>query len=293
MKRREWDEDDIDRMFAPIKMPAPAKVKRKPLNPDATLAVVASDFHFGRHTTDERAQSILLQCIADLQPDHTILNGDLADCYALSKYPKDARFESPLIDERQHMSEFLHRLHGVAPGRIYETNANHSGNGTESRWWRYLSNACPDVLSLPQVREALDYRKIWHPEWSRVELVDHVVLGPGLMVLHGDVVRGHAAYSARGMLEKWRHSLIHGHTHRIGQYGYRVPAIAGKREHQMRAIEGGCMCRLDAPYLPTTNWQQGFTIVRSNEEGLFATESVYIQEGRAVCLTAGTEYKAE
>lgn len=273
-------------------IPAPPRVKPKPRNPDATYTVVLNDFHFGEGTSDPDAQAITLQVVADLQPDAVVLNGDLADCYALSKYSKDARHKGPLSAERRHMAEYLHQLHGAFGGRILETNANHSGNGTESRWWRYLSERIPEMLEMPEVVQALDYRKVWHPSWSRVELVDMHTICPGLIVLHGDVVRSHAAYSARGMLEKWRHSLICGHTHRIGMYGYRVPAVAEKREHQMRAWENGCLCRLDAPYLATTNWQQAFSIVRSADDGHFTVEQVLIQSGRAECLTTGGTYRA-
>jgi hypothetical protein len=140
--------------------------------------------------------------------------------------------------------------------------------------------------------KAAGYREIWHPEWSRVEMVDHYEICPGFIALHGDVVSTHAGMSALKMLNKWRINLIHGHTHRLGATGYRVPAVAGKQEHQMRAFEGGCMCRLDPPYLSMANWQNAFSIIRHNKGGNFGIEQVQVVGGEAVIASLGGTYRA-
>lgn len=278
--------------LAPIVMPAP--VVPAGAKSYADLAVVASDFHFGEGTHSPECEEIFLSVVRDLLPSVIVLNADLADFAAVSTYPKDARRPGPLSTERRQMTEFFHRLRQVAPSaQIIETNGNHSGDSKESRWWRYLNDRIPEALEDNGVRDALSYPAIWHPTWAKVKLVDHYMICKGLVAIHGDVVRGHSAYSARAMLEKLRHSLIMGHTHRFGYYVYRVPALAGKKEHQMRAYEGGCMCRLDPPYGagPLSNWQQGFSIVRHAGED-FGVEQVLIHAGKAVCTTLGQVYRA-
>ena len=40
------------------------------------------------------------------------------------------------------------------------------------------------------------------------------------------------------------------------------------------------------------NWQQGFTIVRHDDEGNFGVEQVLIHEGTAVVNATGTRYRA-
>jgi hypothetical protein len=259
--------------------------------------MVASDFHFGPDTYDPGCEDIFLQVVTDLRPHTVVLNGDLSDMLAISKYPKDVRLNQDIGVERTQFHQFLYRLHaamGEWGGRIIETNGNHSGNSREGRWWRYLSDRIPEIANAPGFRDQLSYRAMWHPEWSRVEIVDVHTVTPGLIVLHGDVIRGQTAYSARGMLEKWRHSLIHGHTHRQGRYGYSVPPVAGKKHHQMRAWEGGCMCRLDPPYGSgiAVNWAQGFTIVRHDDAGNFGVEQVDIINGEAIVCSLGTSFKA-
>lgn len=269
--------------------PRPRKVG-KSANP---ITIVGSDTHFPLH--DDDALDIFLQVVKDANPVKVILNGDIPDLLAVSRYPKDIRESWDLNAERKAMHDFLHRLVEAAPNAsIVEVDGNHSGDGTESRWWRYLSERLGELASLPDVIEGLSYKRVWHPEWAwDIPVVPHETITHGLVAIHGDVARSHAAYSAKAMLEKWRVNLIMGHVHRMGYYGYRVPEIGGQQEHQMRAYEGGCLCRLDPPYLQVANWQQGFTIVRHDDDaGSFGVEQVLIHKGVATSTTMGGTYRA-
>lgn len=256
-------------------------------------ALIASDFHFGVETYDPWAEHILLHVAADLRPDLYVANGDIPDLLAVSRYPKDFRTDGPLEEEirltKQHYVQMRQAL--PAGARLVETNANHSGDGVESRWSRHLSLNVPALMQAPAMRERLAYHHVFHDPALGVELLDHVEIVPGLIAIHGDIVRSHAGYSAKAMLEKWRTNLIMGHTHRMGSYGYRVPAIGDKKEHQMRAYEGGCMCKLTAPYLSVANWQQGFCIV--HHDGVdFSVEPVLIHNRKAVVGSLGKTYHA-
>src|SRR5688572_16816467 len=113
--------------LAPLHYPAP---KRRPTaKAETAITVVAGDFHWGEDTGSPECEEILLDCVKDLQPGTIVLNGDLPDLMAVSKYPKDYRTNNKLSTERRQMHEFLHRLKSVAPAtQIVETNANHSGN---------------------------------------------------------------------------------------------------------------------------------------------------------------------
>jgi len=122
--------------------------------------------------------------------------------------------------------------------------------------------------------------------------VDTSTITRGLIAIHGDIVRRDAGSSAKAMLEKYRVNLIHGHTHRMGSAGYRVPGVGGQGEHQMRAYEGGCMCTLSPTYTRTPNWQQGFCLVTSDDEGWFNVEQVLVHQGRAIVNATGNSYRA-
>lgn len=278
----------------PIAMPAPPK-RAVTLAATTGLTLVAGDFHFPEQ--DDGAVGVFLEACRLLKPERVILNGDLPDLLAVSKYPKDVRAGHlwSLGDEAKAMHGFLHELERVLPrdSVIVETEANHSGNGTASRWWRYLSDAAGALVSLPNAEDKLSYQAWWYPEWSRIQLVEDVLLADDLLILHGDVVRKHAAYSARATMEKWFSSVMHNHTHRQGSGAQRVPSRSGRGEAQLRFYETGCMCTLKPSYASAVNWTQGFAIVQEGgEAGSYGVELVTIDRGAAVVNTLGQLVRA-
>lgn len=276
----------------PIAVPAPAR-PRASVTPDASITIVAGDFHFGAH--DEAANAVLVETCRQLKPARVILNGDLPDLLAVSKYPQDARKRHSwtLQDEAAAMHRFLRELEAAVPAttEIVETEANHSGNGTASRWWRYLSDRVPALMAFPAAEEKMSYQAWWYPEWSRLRLVESVVIANDLLVLHGDIVRKHAAYSARATMEKWASSVMHSHTHRLGMGAQRVPAIPGRVDALQRFYEIGCQCSLEPSYASAPNWTQGFAIVHESAED-YAVELVAIRGGSAVVASLGETVKA-
>ena len=182
----------------PIAVDAPQR-PRASVTPTDGLTMVAGDFHFGSQS--DTATSVFIETARQLKPATIILNGDLPDLLAVSKYPKDvrARHTWSLQDEARAMHGFLHELEAAVPRttRIVETEANHSGNGTASRWWRYLSDHIGPLMTLPGAEERMSYQAWWYPAWTRLALVESEVVANDLLVLHGDIVRKHAAYSAR------------------------------------------------------------------------------------------------
>lgn len=282
----------------PIRFAAPPTPKKQ--TEASSTVLVAGDFHFP--LDDTGVADVFLAAAAELRPRAIVLNGDLPDMLAISKYPSDIRKSWKLIDERVSMHRFLKRLYDVTakwPCEIVETEANHSGNGVASRWWRYLSNRLGELASLPDVAERLKYEAVWWPGWAlqgprAMRLAEHYEIVPGLIVLHGDIARKQGAYSARGMMDKLRGaSVIHSHTHRIGQTGNRRPAIGSLPEGSDEGYEIGCMCRLDCFYSSAPDWAQGFAIVRHDphpEATDYNVEIVRVREGRAVIGGVGRSY---
>ena len=267
--------------------------RRRAVSAEAGVTVIAGDFHFPQQ--DDAALAVLLEAIRELRPARVILNGDLPDLLAVSKYPKDARskYSWALRDEAVAMHAFLRELERVLPEdcSVVETEANHSGNGTGSRWWRYLSDRIPHLLQMDGAEERMGYQAWWYPEWSRLTLVDSVVLAGGLLVTHGDMARKWAAYSARAHAEKYQHSVLHSHTHRMGSSLQRVPAVGDRGESVIRAYEVGCMCRLEPSYVSAPNWSQGFAVVVDDGEE-YGVELVNIVGGRAAVASLGRVVRA-
>ena len=271
----------------PVALPAPEKPKRTVAPGNYTL--VAGDFHFPAQS--HASLAILLEVISQLRPKRLILNGDTVDLLAVSKYPKDQRHVWDLRHEVTEFHKFLHMAHslGTAWGmEIVETEANHSGNGTASRWHRYLSDRVPVLYGHPKAEQLLEYQTWFYPDWCPIRLQDHAMIADELLVLHGDMVRKHAAYSARGHAEKWHSSVMHSHTHRMGSSLERIPAVGVRPEQVRRAYEIGCMCDLNPSYVSAPNWTNGFAIVSHGDEpGLYGVELVNVVKDRAVVAALG------
>lgn len=290
-RSKKKSEDDV---FEFLEQLAPIKISPKYETPTKTdlndYAVVGSDFHFGCH--DPRAIDIFLETIFQLKPNTIVLNGDTMDFLAISKYPKDLKNNWSLQKEREEYHAFLYELINVSGGaKIYETHSNHSGQSIGGRWRRYLSDRLGELSSLPEITDILSYENVFMGEFKdQVEHVDFVDLN-GLVVTHGTTVRKNGGYSARGEIDKWGASILHGHTHRIGSSCQRIPAIGNRPERQLYGFEGGCLCSLDAAYGTAMNWQQGFNIVGLSKD-TFSVEQVMINSGKANIATLGKTIQA-
>lgn len=254
---------------------------------DSNIAVVIGDTHFGVEC--QKSIDVFYEVIYELKPSTIILNGDTVDLMAVSRYPKDVRYEVDLLQERVSYHTFLKEIREICGygTTIYETNANHSGDGVEGRWWRYLSDRLGSLAALPDVIDALAYDKVFLPPWAQVEMVEFVELCEGnLFVMHGDVVRKNGGYSARGMLDKWYTSIIMNHTHRAGLTSQRLPRLGSRKEQTITVYENACACDLKPSYASAPNWQNGFSIVAMDGDS-FGVEQVLINNGVATVATLG------
>ena len=276
----------------PIAMPAPEPARA--ITTANAYTLVIGDQHFPQQC--EQTESIFLDVVAQLRPARVILNGDTVDLLAVSKYPKDQRFTWTLREEVTAFHGFLHRLMSIGNAwglRVLETEANHSGNGTASRWHRYLSDRVPALYAHPDAQTKLGYQEWFYPTWCPITLVESVVVADDLLVLHGDIVRKHAAYSARAHGEKWHSSIMHSHTHRSGSGIERIPGVGSRSEAVRRVYEIGCGCRLDPSYASVPNWTNGFAIISHDDDtGHYGVEQVTVTRGAAAVSTLGSTVRA-
>jgi hypothetical protein len=274
--------------LSPISLPTP--IFKKNTSTLSNYAVVFSDLHFPLQC--EKTISILLKTIEKLQPSTIVINGDSCDILALSRYPKDIMNNYNLLEERTAYHNFLHKLVEISNGaKIYETNANHSSGGPESRWRRYLSERIPELGCMPEVLELLTYENIFlGPFKEYVECVDYVDLC-GLHVMHGTTVRKSPGSSVMGEMEKYRTSVMMGHVHRLGSVTMRQPAIGKRKEKQLYGYEIGCCCDLNPIYASSPNWTNGFAVVAMGDN-TFGVELVSVVNGEATISTLGETIKA-
>ena len=284
----------------PVQYPAPERPKTYTM--PNKIALVIGDTHFGVECWN--TLDIFLQVVDDLKPEKIILNGDTVDLLSISRYSKDPRHSHTLNDEILAYHKFLKILHDITEPyqtQILETNGNHSGNGVEGRWWRWISSSddIKQLLCIPSIADNLSYSKVFHPDesWSRIKLIDSnddeesiVELPDGLFVLHGDVVRKNGGFSARGTFEKRYASTITNHTHRIGSTCQRIPRIGSRPDQIIKNYENGCACKLNPTYVSGANWQNGFSIVNYSD-GVTGVETVVVHDKKATVCALGKTIK--
>ena len=253
--------------LTPIRYDAP---KRSQVRQEASKsAVVIGDLHFG--VEHQPTIDIFYKVVEEVRPEKVILNGDTLDMLSISTYSNDVRHNYSLSDEIKKYHAFLKILHDITESwdcEILETNANHSGNSQEGRWWRYLSKQIGQAAALPRIQELLSYDNVFYPDesWCRIKLVDEVVLPTNLIVKHGTAVRKNGGQSARAEYEKVFASTITNHVHRFGATSQRHPAVGNRKAVTYYNYENACACDLNPSYVKDPNWQNGFSIVNYNDE---------------------------
>ncbi len=215
---------------------------------------MGGDVHIPFHDPD--AVACFLRAIRTIQPSVIHLIGDIVDFYAVSDHLKDPDRLLSLQDELDQAASFLQAVRKAAGPRV--SIIFHEGNH-EDRLRRYLTRKAGElsnlrVLSLPALLGLAEQNMI-----LRLAAKPYSVAGQ-LLLTHGTLVRCHSAYTAKGMLERFGCSVLHGHTHRMGSHYKTVWGTT------MAAFENGCLCSLDAnPSNSYTkgmpNWQQGFSII--------------------------------
>lgn len=240
--------------------------------PKMERIVIVSDIHVPFH--DGSAVNAVLSLISDVKPSEVVLNGDIMDCYTVSKYSKDPSRGLSLVDELSATADlltFVRKAAGNAP--ITYIEGNH-----EIRMRAYINGNAPALSSLDDIR--LD--KLLNLEERGIEYIK--ARNRGAFKRYGNVIVGHfdrvvkdSAGTAKVLVNDHMASIVQGHTHRLGVY--HKSTIGG----DYVGVEGGCLCQLNPEYLDTANWQQGITIL-SREVGTteWSIESVPVVGGRVM-----------
>lgn len=198
---------------------------------------------------DYRALKVIKDLAKKEQFEQVKILGDLVDFYALSNFDKDPERITGLQQEidvaRYHLQELRSAL-PKADITMYE--GNH-----EFRLLRYLKQN-PAMSSLEVVNNVPSILglKDFDIKYKKNEDV-HSLLGK-----HGNVVRGHSSYTAKGEFDREGTSGFSGHTHRMGAH------YITNRSGQHAWFEMGHLCNEDgADYMEgrVANWQKGFGIL--------------------------------
>ena len=275
--------------------------------PDAQIGFYRREDGGLEPTHDERAISVALQVIADLQPEMVVCVGDNIDFPELGKYRTSPAFALTTQASIDRATVLAAQLRAAAPkAKIYWLAGNH-----EERLPNFLlDNAkatfglrkgdCPKswpVMSVPSLCRFDEYSIEYRPGYPAGELW----INEKLRVIHGTRVKSNGS-TAHIYLNQEKTSVIYGHIHRV------ETAYKTRRDYEgaktIMAASPGCLARIDGsvpstkggidldgrPLTVVEDWQQGLGIVTFEDKGdhKFSYESMHIYSGWG--MYRGVEY---
>ena len=306
----------------PVIAPGPAiqvpKVKgsKKP-NKGFKTCVIVPDIQIGyfrnadgklEPTHDERAISVALQIIEDLNPEMIVCVGDNLDLPEMGKYLTYPAFQQTTQASIDAATKFCAQMRMAAPNATIKWLAgNH-----EERLPKYILNNAAAAYGLRKGNSPKDWPVMTVPYLCRMEEfgveflpgypASHCWINEKLRVIHGDRVNSNGVTATR-YLSNEKVSVIYGHIHRIEMAFKTREDFDGPRT--IMAASPGCLARIDGaipstkggvdldgrPLVRHEDWQQGLGVVTYEDKGehRFSYETVHIYNGWG--QYRGTEYK--
>ena len=219
---------------------------------------ILSDVHVPYHS--EIAVAAAVDFLREQSPAALLLNGDIADFYAISRYMKDPKqrdFKAELAAVRQFVAWIRAQFPSIP---IVYKAGNH-----EERWTHWLWQHGPEISDDPRMSLAawLEFDK------HGIELVEDmrpVMLGK-LPVLHGhELPKGMAApvNVARGAFLRTLSTVLVGHSHRTSNH-----AESDMWHKETGCWSTGCLCDLRPDYARINRWNWGFAVATVHKGGAF------------------------
>ena len=244
-----------DNKFA---FPEPEPVTWEPYEIPTTChkILLIADLHIPYHDRD--AVDIAIQYGIDAKCDTVILNGDIMDCYALSKYIKDPRCRD-MAAENEATRHFLMALRQNAfpDAKIIYKEGNH-----EDRLPRYGQSVAPELYVADMIKtvdEALELDRIGI-KWVSGKIPMYL---NQLNIMHGHEYGGRSAgvFPARSMYLKTQECCICGNWHRTSQYNAKTI-----RDRLISSWTIGCLCDQHPEYMAVNDWNLGFAVIERDDD---------------------------
>ena len=221
-------------------------------------SVCISDLHIPFH--DKKAVALILKFIEEFDPHKIFINGDLIDCWEISRFVKPMYIDVHLKDEIIETRKFLFDLRYTAPdAEIIYIFGNH-----EFRLETYISTHARELHGL----DGLTLEEQLHLKEFKItsvnsHLKENYYRYGKLLIGHFDKCNMHSGYTAKNLLDRLGMSVIQGHTHRGGS--------SYKRNYDgiIAAYENFCLCNLNPKYCQHPNWQLGFSIIYKDKNSDF------------------------
>jgi hypothetical protein len=230
---------------------------------------VLSDIHVPYH--DETALRAAVDQLQGDRIDALVLNGDVADFYAISRYTKDPQrrnFKAEVSATREMLAWIRSQFPDVP---IVFKAGNH-----EERWSFWLWQHAPEIS---------DEKRMGLDQWLDME--DHgiefvqdqrPIMAGQLPILHGhEKGKGISApvNQARGAFLRLHHTVLEGHGHRTSAHC--EPDMFGR---EVFCWSTGCLADLRPEYARLNKYNHGFASVRVQADGQFDVSNFRITNGK-------------
>lgn len=216
--------------------------------------LIIADVHLPYH--DEAALDVALQDARKFKCDFIVLNGDIIDCYKLSRFNPDPRARN-FADELQICRDFLKSLRkGFPKAKIIYKEGNH-----ERRYEDYLKTKAAELFGMSEFR--LDVLLNLYD--NKIDYVNEkrIIKYDKLNILHGDELpKGIAApvNAARGAFLRTKDITFINHSHQVSSHTERTLS-----QSIISCWSGGCLCDLHPEYARINNWSHGYALIETSK----------------------------
>jgi len=232
---------------------------------------IISDVHVPYHS--EIAVAAAIGFLKEQNLSALLLNGDIADFYAISRYMKDPT-QRDFKGELEAVRAFIAYLRQEFPQiPIVLKEGNH-----ENRWQQWLWQHAAEISDDPRMSLGswldLDKHGVQYVEDQRP-----VMLGK-LPVLHGhELPRGMAApvNVARGAFLRTLSTVLVGHSHRASNH-----TESDMWHRETACWSTGCLCDLRPDYAKFNRWSWGFAVCTVHDRGQFDVDNYRVMSDGTV-----------
>jgi len=269
---------DLDALLRPVHIHVTPKKYTAAKEEGLFHSVHYGDIHFPFE--DPRALTIRNKILDFLRPEMVVDHGDTGDCEAISRFPKDPFNRTPLSEEIKMMAADFGEVHALTPDAEHIWfEGNHEERLKRTLWKAAEARDIAEILTLEGVKEHLAWGNLLGLDnlgWECIAYPEHKLIFGKLMLVHGNTVRVHSAYSAKAEHDRYGKSGISGHTHRLGAF-YHTDYNGVHSWHEL-----GLLGSIRTDYVAHANWQQGMGVVTwSDNRQRWGFEPIMIHEGVA------------
>lgn len=204
---------------------------------------------------DQRVLREVELFLEEMQPGLLINAGDMCDFYGISSFNKNPSRANRMQKDLDSTNRMHTRQRNILPNsRIIEEEGNHEDRLRRHLWGKDPALASLDCLSIDELLGLKD-NDIEHVDYEEGLTINGI-----FTILHGDLIRAHSGYTAKGMYDKHGGCGMCGHTHRGGNY------LRRDRSGVYGWWENFCLCDLNPDWIRNPNWQQGFSLVHFTKD---------------------------